>query len=162
MLDIGTLYTENLSIDTVKEEGYKYKQMGIVKEDTNEIIQRKKYNFYLASTLSKHFEFELNQQIFTALKNYREKYELILDYPNEDDIVKNSEEDLRIQEMKSIIFLLKRIKSIHNSIDRLNLLFIDFVNKSSSKIENETNDNKNKNNYIKIGHYLINYIKYNK
>ena len=162
LLDIGTLYTENLSIDTVKEEGYKYKQMRIVKEDTNEIIQRKKYNFYLASTLSKHFEFELNQQIFTALKNYREKYELILDYPNEDDIVKNSKEDLRIQEMKSIIFLLKRIKSIHNSIDRLNLLFIDFVNKSSSKIENETNDNKNKNNYIKIGHYLINYIKYNK
>ena len=67
--------------------------------------------------MSKHFEFELNQQIFTALKNYRERYELILDYPNEDDIVKNSEEDLRIQEMKSIIFLLKRIKSIIKYID---------------------------------------------
>ena len=162
LLDIGTIYTDNLTIDTVKEEGYKYIQMHTVNEDINENIQRKKYNFYLASTLSKHFEFEINQQIFNALIHYKGEYELVFDFPNEDEIVKNSEEYNRIEEMKSIITLLKKIKSLHNNIERLNLLFMDFINKASSKIENETNDNKNMNNYIKIGHYLINYIKYNK
>lgn len=166
LIDINAIFSESINEKIAKEENYYSKNF--ILDNSNDSRVLDKYDYYFYITLATHYLYKKNKKLFTCLQHFKEQY----GFRYEIKVSEKQSKTNRKKEIKKIEKLLRKTSSIRNNIKRLNLFFLDYVNKSSEKIKqlstqyNESMNNyiqignKKGNNYVKIGHYLINYLKF--
>ena len=166
LIDINAIFSESITEKIATEKTYYLKYF--ILDNSNDSRVLDKYDYYFYITLATHYLYKKNKKLFTCLQRFKEQY----GFSYEIEVSEKQSRTNREKEIKKIEKLLRKTRSIRNNIKRLNLFFLDYVNKSSEKIKqlstqyNESMNNniqignKKGNNYVKIGHYLINYLKF--